>query len=246
MDILNKTEDIHSFIRTHDEGSIITGFTYHCELNREGIRQCLQDKKEASVEKLDQNGNTSWSRSYADNGFFGIDQIIELSDDKGYASVMKNNLNNSLVILDKNGIIVNSSIIRLDNYSYKLQPGTNGFSVFIYHNINNTHPINYYDNYGIETSTLMINITYDSGPTITTSDPGYLSVNQIGLFFDVPKPTTVIHVLKMNDRGELIWDRQISSFVTDPHNVHIRNQIETSDDGYLIVLGIEKEGSLYK
>lgn len=244
---LNKTE-ITSITRTHDGGSIISGYTVPCFLKYNGVEECEIFPKDFRkfVEKLDQYGNTTWFRSDTDSGFSGIDQIIALNDDQGYASVMKNSSNNSLVMLDKNGTIVNSSEISLENYSYKLQPVTRGFSAFISQNINNTHPIYYYDDFGIRTNTVMLNNSYDSGPTIATSDSGYLSVNQVGLFFDVPKPTTVIHVLKTNDNGNLLWDRQVSSFVTDPYNVHIRNQIETSDGGYLIVLGIEKKGSLYK
>jgi len=236
MDILNKTEDIRSFIRTHDGGSIITGFTYHCELNPEGIRQCLQDKQEASVEKLDQNGITSWSRSYADSGFLSVDQIIELNNDKGYVSVMNNNWNNSLVMLDKNGVIVNSSLISVGSYRYNLQSKTNGFSVIIHRNANNTFPVFSYDYNGIRTETKLINFTFDPDAIIATSDSGYLSVNKI--------PNNSVR--KMYDNGEPIWDRPIASLISSSYYSHVWNLIETSDKGYLIILGIEKQGSLYK
>jgi hypothetical protein len=232
-DILNKTE-VKSIIRTHDGGSAVSGFILPCELEYKfGIEQCRSPTDvefEAFVEKLDQNGNTTWSRSYADRGFSTVDQMIELNDDKGYASIMEHNSNNSLVMLDKNGTIVNSSLINFDGYSYSLQPGTKGFSILIYRIMNGTYPVHYYDNDGIKTDIKMINFTYN--PSLTTSDSGYFSVCTVG--------KTIIFTEKKNSNGELVWERQISSFVTEPRNIHIFSVIETSDGGYLIVLGIDK------
>ncbi len=242
--LLNRTE-IVSVIRTHDGGSVISGFTVPCELDQSGVKQCPTSFKDFKtfVEKLDRNGITTWSRSYADSGFFSGGQIIELNHDKGYTSVMEHNSNNSLVMLDRDGMIVNSSGISLDGYEYNLLSGTNDFSILIHRNVNYTFPVLSYDYNGIKTESKLINFTGNPDAIIGTSDSGYLSVNKDVIFLYGRGETTNISVRKMTDNGEPVWNRQISSFVTESRSIQIWNVIETSDNGYLIVLGIEERGS---
>ena len=219
-------DNIHSFIRTRDGGSAIIG--------------------RAFIEKLDPNGTTTWTRDYSAMGFSTVDQITELNNDRGYASVMTSNSNNSVVVIDNNGSIVNSSLISLDSYQYYLQTEPKGFSVFGDQIINSTYPVYYYDNEGIRTDETARNFTYDPHTTIVTSDPGYVSVSKTGVYFGVPKAATNISAQKLNRSGEVEWDHPITSFNTDIYSIHIRNTLETSDRGYIIVLGIENSGSLYK
>ncbi len=231
---LNKTH-IASIIRTRDGGSIISGFTVPCESLPNGNTLCptLSTEFIGFVEKLDQAGNTTWSRFYPLNEFSQVNRIIELNDDNGYAGVMSRNRTSILVLLDKNGMIVNSSPISVGALRYNLLPGTDGFSVLIHPVFNNTYPLYNYDNHGTMTNTVMINFSNEPDAVIALSDPGYLSVN-------------IFSVRKMNGNGEQIWDRPIASLLSPASYSHINKLIETSDNGYLIVLGIEKKGSLYK
>ena len=237
---LLNVNQINSFYRTRDGGSIISGYTVSCELNHKGEKQCpepLWDYKVSFIEKLDLEGNTSWSRTYADSGFYEAYQIIEMKDDKGYAGVMKNKLNYSIVLFDKNGMIVNSSVVSLERYQDNLLPGTSGFSVIGSRNANNTYPVFSYDYNGIKTDTKMINFTYETDAIIVPSDSGYVSVSKVARYF------TNISVRKITGDGELVWDRQIYSFGSESWKIHIWDVIETSDTGYLVVLGIGKEGN---
>lgn len=248
--VLNKT-DVESFIRTHDGGSAIAGFTFHCELNREGIEQCPYSSNDfrAFVEKLDRYGNISWSQAYDDSGFSIISNIVELKDDKGYVSVMKNNSNNSLVILDNTGDIINSSLFRSADYHYNIQSGINGFSVFTDKIINNTYEEYSYNNEGMNIGTKYIN-NYRMGLVPTnynihagSSDMDYLSLNKVQTDIGGQPTMTTIHVLKSNSDGTLVWDRQVTSYAMERDRINLRGLIETSDGGYLMVLGIEKTQS---
>ena len=215
---------IQSFIRTRDGGSALT---YN-----------------AFVEKLDPNGRTSWTGNYSALGFSVVDQIAELDNDRGYASVMTSNANNSVVVIDNNGRIVNSSLINMDTYQYYLQTEPEGFSVFGDRIINSTYPVYRYDNNGIMIDA-MRNFTYGPQATIVTSDSGYVSVRKT-LDFGTPKAATIISAQKLDRSGEVVWDRQVITSTVDMYSIHTRNMLETSDRGYLIVLGIESKGSLYK
>lgn len=244
-DVLKRT-DVKSIFRTRDGGSVIAGFTFQCRFN-ERI-ECPADRRDfqAFIEKLDPNGNSSWFRTYEDQDFFIVSQIIELNDDRVFVSIMESAKNESLVILDKNGVIQNSSFIGQDLLFYRMQPKNDGFVVFCLNRpMNFTYENYYYTSEGVRTRTISAGnnkIEYASGDLNSTTGMDSMSflILKSGQFAFSARPETNISLVKKTGDGKTIWEQQLGPFSTDNNHVHIRHLIGTSDGGYLIVLGIEK------
>jgi hypothetical protein len=247
-DVLNKTE-VESIIKTHDGGSVIAGFTLQCKFDQR--IECPPDHRDfkAFIEKLDPNGETSWSQSYADRKFFITSQLSELNNDKGYASVMESFSNESVVTLDKNGRITNSSAISLNLSVYKMQPTDDGFIVFGFNrDMNYTYENYYYTNEGIKIDTrslgnFKVEYAYqDFNQSAGTTDISFLTMKMVQSDLSA-HPKTNVSVLKINEDGQTVWESQIISINSVSNYIHIRNLLKTSDGGYLIVLGVEKTQS---
>jgi hypothetical protein len=248
IDVLNKTE-VESILRAHDGGSVIAGYTLQCKFDQRV--ECPPDHRDfkAFVEKLDQNGETSWSQSYADRKFFIASQISELNNDKGYASVMEISSNESLVILDKNGMLKNSSVIGSNLPVYKMQPSDDGFVVFcLNRDMNYTYENYYYNNEGIKidtrsTGNFKVEYAYqDFNQSAGITDMIFLTMKMVQSDLSA-HPKTNVSVLRINEDGQTLWESQITPINSGSNYIHIRNLLGTSDGGYMLVLGVEKTQS---
>lgn len=237
----NGTENVAiSFqpIQTRGGGIIVGGSILQCFRISDSLN-CgpASLSYERFIGKLDTNGNLSWFTILSDKNITQVLSVIELSHDKGFIGFGLNKNGSGLFRLDNAGHDLNLSTINPTPTIYRILPDPEGFSAFVVNNsANNTIEELYYTDEGLKTTTKMLPNFTQSG--IVTQDNAYFSVSLKGS--DNYPLSTTMYVNKMDSNGKPKWDQQVTSFDTGIHLIHFWNLIETSDGGYLMVIGVEK------
>jgi hypothetical protein len=234
--------------RTSDGSILVGGSVWQCLRPTEtaGCGTGTRDYRPFVV-KLDREGNQSWFTKFSSKNFWNVISINELSEKRGYIGQGQNNTGTRpLFFLDGNGVISNySSIDSIDNL-YHIQAVPGGFSGFsIDQNQNNTLEGRVYTENGkLSRIVLLENLTVegpygDYGATIATREGDYFSVKTNRSYYSRPVTTTV-HALKFDSDGKQLWDHQVTTFTVGGNSINFRDLIETTDGGYLMVLGVTK------
>lgn len=229
------------------DGSIVIGGSVgNCSINSETL-YCSADttQRKPFITKLDRDGNQVWFTKIPYSDYLTLKSIIKLSANNGYIGHITSDSGiRPLFKVDETGHLINSDPINSIRNVFQIESRPDGFSVFSvnqsihWNSMNRTFIESSYTNEGNLTKTInLLNIIQREAPsdrdmTIVTSDGNYFYVHLIG---------TIVHVQKVNHEDEQIWDRQVTSFKTSNNLVHIRDVINTKDNGYLIILGVEKQ-----
>jgi len=240
-----------SFIQTKDGGFLIVG-------------DYFGNSSMPTVKKLDSRGFRVWEHSVQARELDNAQSIIELPDDLGFLvsfdSRHKQEVKDPLYIaqLDKNGIIINYSLLSPDGwFSSGITHTTSDESVIFYHNftgikpnynggypivtyLNNTNTAGFMDRNGhVKRSVILPNY---SVPIIPAPDEGYLFAGFKGegnqYYGNIIKNVTdsKLHVVKLNSMMTQEWEKEIPEIKVSS----VGKIIPLKDDGYIILCGTPK------
>lgn len=234
-------------LQNPDGSMVIGGSVLQCLINPDtSYCDSRTIESEPFVTKLDPDGNPVWFTRIPYSNYLQPKSIIKLPGNDGYIGHVPSDSGiRPLFRLDENGQFVNSRSINSIRDVYQINSNPDGFSIFSvnqsihWNSMNRTFIESSYTNEGNLTKTTnLLNITQRDAPsdrdmTIVTSDGNLFSINIIR--------GVNVHAQEVNRDDERIWDRNITSYKIDPDLVHIRDIIETKDNGFLVVLGVEKQ-----
>jgi hypothetical protein len=209
--------------------------------------------RQATLVKLDGDGNLIWQRAYGSSGVNSAWSVAEAPDSSGflvtgYESVREEGINrtNTLaaLLLDPDGRLLHVTRIDRINYfeSTPIRPIPGGYAILY---INTTLPDGYNVNRPAE-----VHLGEDGSITcgrildasvVTTWAPGggYISAGFSTRGRSQPyddavygsSDTTRLHAVKLTADGSTVWDREIAGVAADS----VKKIIPTSDGGYTIL-----------
>jgi hypothetical protein len=244
-----------TYASQNPEGSIVIGGSVgNCSINPK-TSYCTPHTThvEPFISKLDRDGNQVWFTRIPYTNFLKVVSLKKMTGNRGYIGHISSDSGiPPLFKVDETGQIINSDPLHSIRNVLQIESSPEGFSVF---SVNQSIQGNSMNRTFIESSytyegniiktTNLLNITQREAPsdrdmTIVTSNENLFSINLIALISDYRPRGVNVHAQEVTHEDELIWDRNVTSYKIDPDLAHIRDVIKTKDNGFMVVLGVEK------
>ncbi|MCK9579665.1 MAG: hypothetical protein M0Q92_04350 [Methanoregula sp.] len=250
----NRLTSASDIAETSDGGFIVTGMLFGADNQTENRRDLI-----GGIIKIDQNGNHSWTMSFAKDSIEGVTSIREIGQGKGFlatavgsfgrdGNISRSNLPVYAILLNPDGSVVHASSIGVTGNLDRIQSiaGDNGFGIIF---VDDTVINGYFRNSPVEVSLdTSGNITRTRSVNASTviswtSDGGFISagfprIGQPGYNFVSMDETRYggdgwshLHVMRFNNETEKIWDHDLGS----GRVWSVQKIFQASDGGYVIL-----------
>lgn len=238
-------DSVHSVIETDDGGFLVGGSLWKSIIAGDSVQNYRNvNVCNATLVRLDPDGQMTWQRDYGTDGYQAIYSILETKDGQSYVGLFGKNDELYLVHLDHDGQMISGSSIGFFTKEPlpEMKKVKDGYSVLFFDNTKSAMETVHLDadrkitNRGTLAGTARSII-------IITDDSGFLSV---ALQYTSRKPPNAVgtgssynavEVTKFDSSGTRLWNATPIAFCNPPAvtNFDLKCVVQTSDGGYALL-----------